>query len=188
MTSHRMAPRRTRLGLVTLAALLATVCGDAAAAVTAPASSDARPVMGAVRQPTPAPSGRIVNPHGNGSLVPIKVLATGTVKNLRPHQQLWLVVYARGANRYYPQQGPAKVSRRGTWSAPVYFGTQKQGAGDRHTLYLLVPTPAAITLMQKWLKDGAAHSDWPGLATLPNGAVLAAAVVVRNQTGLPGRP
>jgi hypothetical protein len=162
VTTHRMTRRRTRLGLATLAALLTAtltaVGSDVATAATPRANPHAHPMTATAQRPTPAPSGRIVNPRGNGSLVPIKVLATGTAKNLRPHQQLWLVIYSRGANQYYPQPGPARVSRPGAWSGPVYFGTQEQGAGDRYTLYLLVPTPAAITLMQKWLKDGAAHS------------------------------
>lgn len=171
-----------------LTAVLTAAGGGVATAVTPRTSPDAHPITATAQRPVPAPSGRIVNPRGNGSLVPIRVLATGTAKNLRLHQQLWLVIYSQAARQYYPQSGPVTLSRRGVWSGPVYFGTKDQGARDRYVLYLLIPTPAAITLMQKWLKDGARHSHWPGLAVRPNGAVLATAAVVRNQSGLPGRP
>lgn len=102
----------------------------------------------------------------------------GHWKGLAKDTDLWLVVRPRGDPRYYPQPGPLVRSVSGhnrRWTGSAYFGEEARGVGEEFELEVVTATRSASAALM------VQHLSHAGLAQLPGGATVRAAVsVTRN--------
>ncbi|WP_020602841.1 hypothetical protein [Spirosoma spitsbergense] len=67
----------------------------------------------------PPASGLLLNRPSNGRVVPMELLAVGTVLNA---QTVWVVIRPKGSNQYFVQP-PMKVGDDHTWRGVIYVGS-----------------------------------------------------------------
>jgi hypothetical protein len=114
----------------------------------------------------------------NPAAVPRAITVTGTInKQLDKTQSIWILVSTPGINRYYPQGsapdgvGPAILDANHQWTSPtVLLG----GPGDKGRIFYVIAVLAdanATTAFWNYLKTGASTHKFPGLGSLPQGAI-----------------
>ena len=109
---------------------------------------------------TPPASGLLLNRPSNGRVVPMELLAGGTVLNA---QTVWVVVRPKGSKQYFVQP-PMKVGDDHTWRGAIYIGSVNvANVGLRFQVRAFV-NPVTT------LKEGDLLQSWPQ-AELATGVV-----------------
>jgi hypothetical protein len=95
----------------------------------------------------------------------------GTVHGLLGEQVVWVVVFAQGVGRYYPQNRPADIEADNKWSSIVYIGVPAD-TDKRFDILAVVVDSEAQNAFDAYLADARDRNDWAGLEALPAGAVI----------------
>jgi hypothetical protein len=95
----------------------------------------------------------------------------GTSQGLSAEQVIWVVVFVQEVGRYYPQNRPADMEAGDNWSSIVYIGIPAD-TGKRFDILAVVANEEAQDAFTVYLADARDRSDWPGLESLPAGAVI----------------
>lgn len=104
----------------------------------------------------------------------------GTVERLPAGQVIWVVIFVQEVGRYYPQNRPADIEAGGKWSSLVYLG-QPNDSGKRFDVIAVVANAEAQNAFNAYLADARDRGDWPGLETIPAGAMIYDRVTVTRK-------
>jgi hypothetical protein len=119
---------------------------------------------------------RIVSPHP-GESVSAVVTVRGTFERVPAGHKIWILVASPDSDRVYPQTGPAFVQPQGSWtSSNVRFG-----GGREFDIVALAANPDAVRILQEYLQKAQEIGDYPGVPTLPDGAVELTRVRVHKE-------
>jgi hypothetical protein len=120
-----------------------------------------------------------INAPSDGSRVCYEALVTGSWEHLGLHKDLWVIVKPLLTGIYYPQPGPATLTRsghRGTWTATAYLGERDKGYEERFEIVVIgAPSPESRML-------SAIHQTHSGLAGPPPGTRQLHALTVTRDT------
>lgn len=97
-----------------------------------------------------------------------------TAKDIPAGQDLWLGVYPLDVKRYYIQDkrhSPFVRSIRGNLSTEAQVGIDFD-SGLKFRLLTIVANRTAIVAIMDYLDKSNKIGSWPGLAKLPDGAVI----------------
>jgi hypothetical protein len=127
----------------------------------------------------PCPSGpdvKITTPTAD-SQVPLLTTVQGTICQLPPTMDLWVLIVPDGVSAYYPQTGPVIVTT-GIWSTSAHVGLDTD-VGKGFTLIAALADPGGSAAIQTYFNQSG--PDFKGLDPLPGGIQLLAQVhVVRK--------
>jgi PGF-pre-PGF domain-containing protein len=118
----------------------------------------------------------ITHPFDN-SIVLMKEKVTGTSQNIPNGQKLWILVYPHNAYKYYPQHGSVAIENNGDWSIDIEIGTQVN-VGEKFDIIAVLANQSAQNEFINYINTGINTKQWPGMPSIPNGAVEYAKVTV----------
>lgn len=108
---------------------------------------------------------------------------TGTAKNIPERHELWILVYAYPAHKYYPIS-KADV-QDGEWSVPVYIGIN-DNVGYKFDIMAVLADQEARAKLASYVIKCKQNNDWPGLYRIPDGVqVYDKIIVVREPAEAP---
>jgi hypothetical protein len=118
-----------------------------------------------------------------GQRVSHEVPMAGTVHDLPPGMQLWIVKESRPGN-YHPDGGPEGSTIRmdgSKWYGTAFVGNSRPGAdrGKSFTIHVVQISSEGAGRFGAYLAE-AAEAGWPGLQTLYGGVTLQRVRVVRD--------
>jgi hypothetical protein len=118
----------------------------------------------------------------NDQRVSHQVPMEGTVHDLPPEMQLWIVKEPRPRN-YHPDGGPLGSTIRinsNKWYGTAFVGNERRGAdeGQSFTIHIVQISSKGARRFVAYL-DKAAEAGWPGLRTLYGGIILQTVRVTR---------
>lgn len=93
---------------------------------------------------------------------------TGTAKNIPERHELWILVYAYPAHKYYPQNGTMDI-QNGNWSIPAYIGV-KDNVGVKFDIIAVLADENARAEFTSYIINGKINNKWPGIDKIPDGA------------------
>lgn len=94
---------------------------------------------------------------------------TGTAANIPSTSKLWIMVYSRTAQRYYPQHNSIEI-QNGIWSIPIGVGSQNE-TGKKFDIVAVIANEKANNELKSYM-DNCANGYCMGLSDLPEGAVV----------------
>ncbi len=126
---------------------------------------------------TPAPDGPLAvftSPSADGAQVPPQSLCTGTITNMPPDRQLWLIVYPYDNLKYHPQNGPAAISSQGDWRNACYVGGPSPSyAGLKVDILAVLVDEAGAQAFKDYLNNASTmNPPWDGMPSLPADAQI----------------
>lgn len=104
----------------------------------------------------------------------------GTVRGLSEGQVIWVVVLVQEVGRYYPQNRPADLEANDRWSSLAYLGIPSD-TDKRFDILVAAVNTEAQNAFNAYLADARDMSDWAGMETLPEGAVVYDRVTVTRK-------
>jgi hypothetical protein len=110
----------------------------------------------------------------NGTMVPKIIDVEITAKDIPTGQDLWIGVYPLDVKRYYIQDkrhSPFVRSIRGNLSTEAQIGIDFD-SDLKFRLLTIVANRTAIVDIMDYLDTSNKIGSWPGLVTLPDGAVI----------------
>jgi hypothetical protein len=120
-----------------------------------------------------ATEAKIVSPL-NGTMVPKIIDVEINAKDIPTELDLWLGVYPLDVKRYYIQDkrhSPFVRTIRGNLSTEAQVGIDFD-SGLKFRLLTIVANKTAIVAIMDYLDKSNKIGSWPGLVTLPDGAVI----------------
>ena len=115
----------------------------------------------------------IVSPL-NGTMIPKIIDVEITAKDIPTGQDLWIGVYPLDVKRYYIQDkrhSPFVRTIRGNLSTEAQVGIDFD-SGLKFRLLIIAANRTAIVSIMDYLDKSNKIGSWPGLVTLPDGAVI----------------
>ena len=98
----------------------------------------------------------------------------GTSKDIPEGDELWIMVYPDGVNRYYPQDKrdlPIIPMANGDWTAKAIIGCETDH-GREFKLFAVLANETANAEILEYLDECIENGSWPGLEQLPDGAEI----------------
>lgn len=126
---------------------------------------------------------KITNPQNGATIPQASIDVEGTSKEIPAGQTLWIMVYPHGVNRYYPQDQrdlPIVMMANGGWSGQAIVGSDSD-SGLEFKLFAVLADENANTAIIDYLDECKANGSWPGMETLPEGAMPYDKVSVTRQ-------
>lgn len=84
---------------------------------------------------------------------------------------IWVVVFLPRTGMYYPQNDPAAMQANGEWTAVAYIG-QENESGLAADVIAVVADKSAQNAFRSYLSEARDKQNYPGMASLPSGAVI----------------
>lgn len=122
---------------------------------------------------------KITYPY-EGATVEIKVMTGGISQGIPEGQVIWIVVYPHVVGRYYPQNNPADVQADGDWSSLIHIGVEED-IGRKFDIIAVLANKEAQDAFNDYLVESEREQDYPGLESLPDGAVIYDRVTVTRK-------
>jgi hypothetical protein len=167
----------TATAVIASVALAIPSAGAQASAPAAPARAEATSCQIAKPTRVAPPVGRILAPR-TGQRVALHQPLRGTVRRLGSNT-LWVIVRPHANHLCYPQAGPARVTRRGTWTATAWVGLPGNH-GETFDLLIVAADAEATAWLRRYIRQGVRSGSYPGLRTLPTGVRVLHVVTVRR--------
>jgi hypothetical protein len=130
------------------------------------------------------PSGtavRITSPRA-GDPVPMRVDVKGNSEKLCSRHEIWMVVIAPNASKFYPQAGAAVVDDNGDWQsrAPALLGVEGEtkDVGKSFRIRAVVADRKAQRAFDEYIDSSESKGSFDGLDRLPEGIVASDTVEV----------
>jgi nucleoside 2-deoxyribosyltransferase len=95
----------------------------------------------------------------------------GTIKELPSGKVIWVFVFSKEVRRYYPQNQPADIEAGNNWSSIVYIGIPSD-IGKKFEIIVVSANSEAQGAINNYLVESKDQNDWPGLTSIPEGAVI----------------
>ena len=112
---------------------------------------------------------RIINPQ-NGAIVKKYIDISGISNNITA-QNLWIMTYPYGVNRYYPPDFPVNIMENGNWSTQAVVGSDMD-SGLEFKIFAVLADEKANKAIIDYLDKCEASRSWPGMEQLPYGAMI----------------
>jgi hypothetical protein len=115
----------------------------------------------------------ITNPQ-NEATISKSIDIEGTSKDISVGQDLWIMIYPHGANRYYPQDKhdlPIVTMANGDWSAQANIGSDAD-SGLEFKIFAVLADEKANKAIIDYLDQCKLNGSWLGMEKLPDGAML----------------
>lgn len=95
----------------------------------------------------------------------------GSVQGLLRGQKIWSIVFVQEVARYYPQNQPANLEASNKWSSLVYIGVPND-TDKKFDILAVVVDVNAQDAFNTYLSEAKDKSDWIGMESLPEGAMI----------------
>lgn len=98
----------------------------------------------------------------------------GTSEDVPEDAELWIMVYPKGVNRYFPQDKqnlPVIMMANGDWTAQAIIGCPTDD-GLEFKLFAVLADESANAEVVEFLVDCDKNGSWPGLPQLPDGTEI----------------
>lgn len=107
------------------------------------------------------------------------VPSSGTVSDLPPELDLWLVTEQSGS--FHPDDGPVLVEED-RWSGTAYIGhhSPRFNTGESFLIHIVAANEAGSLRFRRYLDHAHATGGWPGLVELGQATILSSTRVVRD--------
>lgn len=122
---------------------------------------------------------KITYPY-DGATVEAREMVRGDLSGVPEGDVPWIVVYSQFVGRYYPQNDPADVQANGDWSSLAFVGVEED-VGQQFDIIIVLLDKTAQAAFNAYLSQAKDNEAWPGLASLPEGALIYDRVIVTRK-------
>lgn len=103
----------------------------------------------------------------NGDQVSIYEIIKGKSKNISNDKMIWIIVYSFSSEKYFPNQNPAQIDKKGNWTSEVIIGSTADHRMRFNIYSYLIDESAKNELEKEFNK-----LEFAGLEKLPSNIQL----------------